>query len=96
MNNVKSDFDNSARAEHAAFKLYQCVAGEGGIHIGGSGWLTSYGGDGYNYSTTFGGEGGLFYYESANPLDGAAAIGLHSLSAGRWLETKVQGEFDDG
>ncbi|WP_455391231.1 hypothetical protein, partial [Frisingicoccus sp.] len=96
MNNVKSDFDNAARAEHAAFKLYQCVAGEGGIHIGGSGWLTSYGGDGYNYSTTFGGEGGLFYHESANPFDGAAAVGLHSLSAGRWLETKVQGEFDDG
>ena len=96
MNNVKSDFDNSARAEHAAFKLYQCVAGEGGIHIGGSGWLINYGGDGYNYSTTFGGDGGLFYHESANPFDGAAAIGLHSLSAGRWLETKVQGEFDDG
>lgn len=96
MNNIKSDFDNSARAEHAAFKLYQCLVGDGGIHIGGSGWLTNYGGDGYNYSTTFGGEGGLFYHESANPFDGAAAIGLHSLSAGRWLEHKVQGDFDDG
>lgn len=40
MNNVKSDFDNAARAEHAAFKLYQCVAGEGGIHIGGQ-WLAN-------------------------------------------------------
>lgn len=94
-NNIKSDFDNAARAEHAAFKLYQCLSGDGGDLING-GWLASYNGDGYDYSTTFGGEGGLFYHESWNIFDGSADVGLSSLSAGRWLEQKVQGEFDDG
>lgn len=94
-NNIKSDFDNAARAEHAAFKLYQCLSGDGGDLING-GWLASYSGDGYDYSTTFGGEGGLFYHESWNIFDGSADVGLSSLSAGRWLEQKVQGEFDDG
>lgn len=94
-NNIKSDFDNAARAEHAAFKLYQCLSGDGGDLING-GWLASYNGDGYDYSTTFGGEGGLFYHESLNIFDGSADVGLSSLSAGRWLEHKVQGEFDDG
>ena len=94
-NNIKSDFDNAARAEHAAFKLYQCLSGDGGDLING-GWLAAYNGDGYDYSTTFGGEGGLFYHESLNIFDGSADVGLSSLSAGRWLEHKVQGEFDDG
>ena len=94
-NNIKSDFDNAARAEHAAFKLYQCLSGDGGDLING-GWLASYNGDGYDYSTTFGGEGGLFYHESMNIFDGSADVGLSSLSAGRWLEHEVQGEFDDG
>lgn len=95
MNNVKSDFDNAARAEHAAFKLYQCFSGDGGDLINGR-WLASYNGDGYDYSTTFGGNGGLFYHESLNIFDGSADIALSSLSAGRWLEKKVQGDFDDG
>ena len=30
INNIKADYDNSARAEHALYKLYQCANNEGG------------------------------------------------------------------
>ena len=88
MANIKADYDNAARAEHAAYKLYQCVDGDY--------WWDTYYGDGYNYDNTFSSDSEIFKTETFSDRGLDAYVGLTSLSAGRWLEEQVQGEFDDG
>lgn len=79
INNIKSDYDNAARAEHAAYKLYQCIES--------STYFTyDYWGSGFNYDSIFGPSDNMF----------TKGLGVSSLSAGRWLETEVQGSYSDG
>ncbi len=88
--NIKAAYDNAARAEHAAYKLYQCMNDEGGGVLGEGWWVRT----NSSYNQAFkGDDGGIFYDEG---WGAGQDIGLRSLSAGRWLEKAVQGTVDDG
>lgn len=88
--NIKAAYDNAARAEHAAFKLYQCMNDEGGGILGEGWWVRT----DSSYNQAFkGDDGGIFYDEG---WGAGQDIGLSSLSVGRWLESAVQGAVDDG